>query len=121
MLLVAMLLVQGDAAPEARNGHNEPATSNQQQQLARALHAPLRLGGKQNMDEMNPTFLEGVRELEMGGPGTGDADGTDGRDTDGTDNGDADGTDGDEDTDGTDGEGDTDGTDNGDSDGTDNA
>jgi hypothetical protein len=38
------------------------------------------------MDEMNPTFLEGVRELEAGGPGTGDADGTDGRDTDGTDN-----------------------------------
>jgi hypothetical protein len=74
------------------------------------------------MDEMNPTFLEGVLELEAGGPGTGDADGTDGRDTDTTDNaGDTDGTD-DSDTDGTDDEGDSDGTDNaGDTDGTDNA
>ena len=70
------------------------------------------------MDEMNPTFLEGVRELIFQ-QSPGDADGTDGRDNDGTDGGDADGTDAGGDTDGTDG-GDADGTD-GDGDGTDNA
>lgn len=72
------------------------------------------------MDEMNPTFLEGVRELNaIFQQGTGDADGTDGRDSDGTDAGDTDGTDSGGESDGTD-SGDTDGTD-GEGDGTDNA